>query len=130
MGGAAIGGKAGYNWSSSSKEDRGSAKKQAEEAKALTHVEENEDKLMMAWDERDNFQWRWADAQLLPGFHGLAKMNPCRWSGFLKPEDLAHDLDAHKDSNKPVLLRGSQKGVAQFADPGTGAMWLRSGGKP
>lgn len=121
MGGAAIGGKAGYNWSSSSKEDSGSAKKQAEEEKALTPEEEKEEEMMMAWDEKDNFRWKWADAHLL---------NPRRYSGFLKPEDLADDLDAHKDSDRPVVLRGAQKGVAQFAYPGAAAMWLRSGGKP
>lgn len=132
VGGAAAGGKAGYSWSSSGKEDGGPAKNHEEndEETALTPEEKDEEELMRAWDEKHNFQWMWADALLLPGLHGLAKMNPRRWSGLLKPDDLAEDLEPHKDSNRPVLVRGEKKGVAQFADAEAAAMWLLSGGRP
>jgi hypothetical protein len=31
-------------------------------------------------DDTPELKWMWADAQLLPGLHWLAKANPLRWS--------------------------------------------------
>jgi len=77
---------------------------------------------------RAKLQWMWGDAQVLPGFGALAKLNPQRWSELYSPERLADALDAHQHSKRPVLLRESGGSARKFANPRVTAAWLREDG--